>query len=31
MQARDADLLDKLHPYIVEFGNEMSRKHGKKQ
>jgi len=30
MADRDPDILQKLHPYIVEFGNEMSKKYGRK-
>lgn len=28
---RAPDLLQKLHPFLIEFGNEMSRKHGRKR
>lgn len=30
LSMRDPELLQKLHPYLIEFGNEMSRKHGRK-
>jgi transposase len=30
LAARDPDMLQKLHPYLVEFGNEMSKKYGRK-
>jgi hypothetical protein len=29
MAERDQELLDKLHPYLIEFGNAMSKKYGK--
>jgi len=29
LSERDKDLLDKLHPYLIEFGNAMSKKYGK--
>lgn len=28
---RDHEMLQKLHPYLVEFGNEMSKKYGRKR
>lgn len=30
MGERDPEMLQRLHPYLVEFGNEMSRKYGRK-
>lgn len=30
LQERDIDLLEKLQPYLQEFGHTMSKKHGKK-
>jgi transposase len=30
MGERDPAMLQRLHPYLVEFGNEMSRKYGRK-
>lgn len=31
LASRAPDLLQKLHPYLIEFGNEMSKKHGRKR
>lgn len=31
LSQRDPEMLQKLHPYLVEFGNEMSSKYGRKR
>ncbi len=31
LSERDSDMLQKLHPFLIEFGNAMSKKYGKKR